>query len=131
MIAAFKGRTLEQGQLVKVYFNLHKKVFSVKDAVTGHVLAHGNHVIIKEPTFQVNEKSRQRVIKTRRKNVHAYVVGTFDGIGELHAPVKRQYDNIHYNPYTQDKFTVGQSNVDANNKSYEFAIMSDKKVLAR
>lgn len=131
MVETYKGRKLEKGQLVKVYFNLHKKVFSVKDAKTGLVLAHGNHIQLREPKFEVNERGRQRVLEEKRKNVHAYVVGQLEGIGELDADVKRQYMGLYYNPYEQDKFTVYGTKLDANKQGFSFAVLENKRILAR
>jgi len=59
----------------KVYRNLHKKCFSVVDLATGRVAAHQLQVVLKDASFRVSEAGRQRVLRTRNKNVHAYVRG--------------------------------------------------------
>lgn len=70
---------------VYVYFNLHKKCWSIK-ALSGNqkgrVVAHADAVDLKDCTFKVSEAGRQRVVRTKQKNVHAGVVGelmAFDG----------------------------------------------------
>ena len=63
---------------VFIYFNLHRKCFSVKaleGAKKGRVVAHVNDAIVYNPTFKVSEAGRQRVLRERKKNVHAGVVG--------------------------------------------------------
>lgn len=64
---------------VFVYFNLHKKLFSIKaleGSNKGRVIAHSSSVSLKDASCKVSEAGRQRVIKEKRKNVHAGVVGT-------------------------------------------------------
>lgn len=56
-----------------VYWNLHKRVFSIR--VNGRVIAHARRVLIQNPEFTVSEKGRARVLASGRKNVHAGVVG--------------------------------------------------------
>lgn len=65
------------GKKVKVYFNLHKKLYSIQHE--GKVIAHAKHVAVDNPTFKVSEAGRQRVLKEGQKNVHAFVVGHLDG----------------------------------------------------
>ncbi|MGA4519254.1 hypothetical protein ACPA0F_18510 [Solibacillus silvestris] len=130
MLINYKNRTVVKGQKVKVYFNLHKKVFSIKDVETGLVLAHGNDIVIESPTFLVNQKGRERVLRESQKNIHAFIEGSFAGINEMPDGVKQSYDHIYYNPYKQDKFTVNETNHNANNYFYRHAILSNKKVFA-
>ena len=60
---------------VEVYFNLHKHVFSVRSARSGRVILHTDRVHIRNPEFVVRQGGRQRVLKERKKNVHAFVRG--------------------------------------------------------
>jgi hypothetical protein len=93
-----KGRTLEAGQKVFVYFNLHKKIFSVKDVKTGLVVAHTESINLTDCTFKVSEAGRQRVLKEQRKNVHAGVVGHYE-------PESKWFDTqATYNPYKYNSF---------------------------
>ena len=48
---------------VEVYFNLHKKLFSVRDCKTGRVIDHTNHVAIANPQFVVRKAGRERVLR--------------------------------------------------------------------
>ena len=61
-----------------VYANLHKACWSIKalnGPNAGRVVAHADKVVLQDATFKVSEAGRQRVLKERRKNVHAGVVG--------------------------------------------------------
>lgn len=56
-----------------IYFNLHKRVWSCRSRKTGLVEAHSKVVLCPDPcTMVVRESGRQRVLKERRKNVHAF-----------------------------------------------------------
>jgi hypothetical protein len=55
-----------------IYWNFHKKVFSVK--FKGRVIAHATHILAEDAEFRVSEAGRQRVLTEGCKNVHAYIV---------------------------------------------------------
>ena len=81
------------------YFNLHKRLFSVRDNHTGRVVAHVPWVYIQEPVFRVGAAGRARVRREQRKNVHAGVAGSsllFDPEPEF--PV-RGWSRVQYDPY--------------------------------
>ncbi len=64
---------------VYVYFNLHRKCFSIKaleGAMKGRVIAHRDNVLLFHTTFKVSQAGRERVIREKRKNVHAFSVNT-------------------------------------------------------
>mgnify|MGYP006272576803 CR=1 FL=1 len=88
---------------VFVYFNLHKKVFSVKALEgdrKGLVVAHREYVMLEDVTFRVSEAGRQRVLRERKKNVHAGAVGQWrDDVGVLSDDVA-----VTYNPYKYSTF---------------------------
>jgi hypothetical protein len=88
---------------VKVYFNLHKRCFSVvalEGENKGRVIAHETEVKLINATFKVSEAGRQRVIREQRKNVHACVVGT------LTDTVKNCDQAVTYNPYKYNSFVL-------------------------
>jgi len=101
-------------QKVDVYFNLHKKVFSVKDGKSGLVTDHSNGVLILNPVFKVSEKGRQRVIKEQRKNVHAAVRGQLiskdlQDVESVKAHLESQGYKLHaatYQPYVCGSFIL-------------------------
>jgi hypothetical protein len=99
---------------VFVYFNLHRKLFSVKALEgpnKGKVISHTTYLWLKDVTFKVSEAGRQRVLREKRKNVHAGVVGTLDcdlsnqdyrnfGFSLL----KHNSTQVTYNPYRFSSF---------------------------
>ena len=60
---------------VDVYFNLHKKVWSVRCVKTRKVVLHTTELTLSDVTFKVSQAGRERVIREKRKNVHAVVRG--------------------------------------------------------
>lgn len=100
-----RNATPEQTKGIKcfVYFNLHKKCFSVK-ALTGPskglVIMHTDAVSIAQPEFKVSEAGRQRVLAEKKKNVHAGVVGYIKD--QLHIALTDR--KVSYNPYNAGHF---------------------------
>lgn len=90
---------LKEGDKVFVYFNLKKKLFSVRKVSTGLVVAHLSKVSLTDAHFKVSQKGRERVLRERVKNVHAGVEGlfTFDNKNAL-------THNAAYNPYKYSYF---------------------------
>jgi hypothetical protein len=93
---------------VYVYYNLHKKVLSVKaleGPEKGRVIHHATMVVLEGCTFKVSEAGRQRVLREQRKNVHAGVVGTLVAVtGEkAYFPYMRSTE-VTYNPYKYETF---------------------------
>ena len=91
------------GLQVYVYFNLHKKVFSIKalqGSQRGRVIGYSSHVLLADAVPKVSEAGRQRVIREGRKKVHAGMVGTVIALGELDATG----EPVTYNPYKYSSF---------------------------
>lgn len=84
---------------VKVYFNLHKKMFSVVDFSTGKVVDHRYGLSLNDAVFRVQQGGRNRVLRERKKNVHAYILGDLDLSYAIPQTVE-----VTYNPYKYDSF---------------------------
>lgn len=84
------------------YRNLHHKgvVWSVKNVKTGLVVDRATTVYLSNVKLKVSEAGRQRVLKQKRKNVHAGPQG--DRLAR--APPNRQWTRISYNPYVAPFF---------------------------
>lgn len=97
-------RELKYGETVKVYRNLHTGLISVMDKA-GHVVAHVSQIILTGAKFLVRESGRQKVLREKRKNVHAFVIGevvcSFRDM-VVHFPGER----VTYNPYKYDSFVM-------------------------
>jgi len=113
------------GVKVYVYFNLHKKCFSVKSLsgiTKGLVTVHTNAVTLTDVTFKVSEAGRQRVLKEQRKNVHAGVVGYLQGFEKVST---KGYKQAYYNPYKTHTFMAGDSEV----QQADAVILTNKTVM--
>lgn len=119
---------------VRVYFNLHTKLWSVQDAKTRRVIGHASKLLIREARFVVSEAGRQRVLREQKKNVHAFVVGELEAAAwvneripskchynawdfcprsnRAYAKAARKYGYaVSYNPYKGSTFTVLASGI--------------------
>jgi hypothetical protein len=112
---------------VFVYYNLHRKCFSVKTLegeFKGRVIAHASYVSLHDCRFKVSEAGRQRVLREKRKNVHAGVVGNLGTIvfpgekdsfnrinGTYGIILENPHRQVKYNPYKLDKFYREVDNV--------------------
>ncbi len=98
---------------VYVYFNLHKKLWSVKSRKTRRVLFHAAVVLLYDCEFKVSQAGRKRVLKDKRKNVHAGVTGELDWLWQqpeqvsfrtphgFEAPVSVTYDPYKYESFVR------------------------------
>lgn len=101
MIKLNESRTLSPTDVVECYRNLHKGMFSIRNKSSKLVVAIGDSFMLSNVTAKVSEGSRQRVLKEKRKNVHAVLIGEY--IGECDIDVTA-LDELYYNPYTCDGF---------------------------
>lgn len=88
---------------VFIYYNLHKKLWSIKDLSTGLVIAHSRCVSLRGCQFKVSKRGRERVIAERVKNVHAGVVGTLVA-KDLELFQSDTAQTATYNPYKYETF---------------------------
>ena len=99
MIIPYRNRTINPDKPVKVYWNLHLDCYSVQQS--GKVVAHADQVELRDVKFRVSQSGRQRVLRERKKNVHAFVVGHIDDALDRYWSVK-----VIYNPYKYDSFRL-------------------------
>lgn len=97
----FKGRSIHALQEVEVYRNLHKDCWSIRDAKSKLVLGYAKELALHDASFIVNEKGRQRVLKEKKKNVHAFVRGYI-----VFAKVPVTGTKVVYNPYKFKNFVT-------------------------
>ena len=74
-------------------------MFSIQQE--GVIVGHAKNICLQNVSFKVSEAGRQRVIKERQKNVHAFVVGFVVDCIESDNTTGRA---ISYNPYKQGFF---------------------------
>jgi len=108
---------------VEVYFNLHKKTFSVRSAKSGKVLLHTDEVHIENPEFVVRQSGRNRVLSEGRKNVHAFVRGDATFFRYTNRPM---LDTLTYNPYKYASFVNKQTEEPVYKASRAWLTVTDK-----
>jgi len=115
---------LPLNQQVRIYFNLHKKKLSVQAKVNKRwkVVAHVEEAYLKNASFKVSEAGRQRVIKEKKKNVHAFIVGTLVDDVEYH----NAFQSVRYNPYEVSQFQCEDKDI----LQAEEVIINGRKVFA-
>ena len=93
---------LKENDKVRIYFNLHRKQFSVQQMTDKgwRVKCHVDHLFLKNVTFKVNESGRQKVIQQKKKNVHAFAIGTVAN----NSASKYAVTQVTYNPYIDSTF---------------------------
>ena len=98
---------------VRVYWNLHKKCWSIQDAKSGLVIDHRYDVTLEQAKFVVRKGGQKRVREEGKKNVHAFAVGYVDdnyNIDRIKALYNANFDwqRVTYNPYKNDYFMLGE-----------------------
>lgn len=105
---------------VRVYKNLHRNCWSIQEYIRGRGWRLWDYLcelVVDNPKFIVYEKGRQRVISTRKKNVHAFIIGEIDikrhdpwyGQKLNKTPPKfrpNYHQKIQYNPYVDEFFHI-------------------------
>jgi len=84
-----------------VYRNLRTNTFSLKYG--GKVILHPKELLMYEANFNVSEKGRQKVIATKRKNVHATISSHL--IRVCFDTKFKVVSQIYYNPYITAYFS--------------------------
>ena len=88
---------------VRVYYNLHKKCFSIQDYKTGLVTKHTNQLNLSNAMFVVRKSGNERVRSEGKKNVHAFVNGIVNDKPSDTNSFHNSY-RVRYNPYEMDYF---------------------------
>ena len=64
------------------------------------MVAHVDSIWLSDVRFKVSEKGRERVLRERRKNVHAGVEGNW----EPHSRSQDNFERVSYDPYRSENF---------------------------
>jgi hypothetical protein len=91
------GKRFDPNINVLVYFNLTKKCWSIVQS--GIVIGYCDEVLLRDVTFVVRPAGRKKVLKEKKKNVHAYARGYITDEIQQKCDVP-----VRYNPYLFDKF---------------------------
>jgi len=113
---------IDKSKKVEVYFNLHKKCWSIRQS--GASVIHADFVEIKEPQFVVQQGGNARVRREKRKNVHAFVRGY---ITERVNIFPKKQKLVTYNPYKHTSFVQRGSEQPICNAEYAVLDIANKK----
>lgn len=106
IILSYKGRQVDLSKPVRVYRNLNKKGVWYSLVQNRQTVAHTSAVCLGESKFVVNPKIRERVVKNKRKEFHAYIEGMI--VSSICGTTAKKNDLpavIKYNPYQHTGFT--------------------------
>lgn len=85
---------------LRVYQNLNRRCLSIQAKVNGvwRVVRYEEEITLKNVSFIISEAGHQRVLKTKRRAVHAWAEGE-----ETEEHLEDGFP-IRYNPYLHDNF---------------------------
>ena len=90
---------IDLNRRVYVYFNLHKLVWSVRQ--DGRIAEHTKYIMLKDARFLVGQAGRKKVLREKKKNVHAgisgYIVDRVPNVPDF-------CTTVSYNPYENETF---------------------------
>jgi len=122
---------INSGKTVSVYYNLHRKCLSMR--VKGVVVDHPHAVVLKNVKFRVQPAGRAKVLKEKRKNVHAFVCGQ---LVETYGPTipwgggKKIFSTdfqVVYNPYKYKTF-IKKDSGESILESYKYTLINNKEI---
>ncbi|WP_133297943.1 hypothetical protein [Paenibacillus paeoniae] len=80
-----------------IAFHLHKKCFSIRLVSTRKVVGYTDRIVVRNVSFPISASGRMRVLRERRKNVHAFVRGNYEK--DLQYNDGHGFREAYYNPY--------------------------------
>ena len=103
---------------VEAYYNLHKKCLSYRPS--GGKVRHADALFLYNVRFAVQPAGREKVLREKRKNVHAFVRGEISDVNQSYetgemfdlTPEDMQrhgFRPITYNPYKYDSFVYADT----------------------
>ena len=117
---------------VRVYWNLHKKCWSIQDAKSGLVIDHRYDVTLEQAKFVVRKGGQKRVCEEGKKNVHAFAVGYIAQEQDIDSSA--YHHKVSYNPYKNDFFMRSSAELGSEEISRDFVgnirMESEMKVLS-
>lgn len=95
---------LDVDKPIEVYRNLRKNCWSVRQ--DGIVRYHTDYVFMRDAQFKVSQKGRDRVLREKRKNVHAVIKGFLHKPTAMPEAIDGEFKHITYNPYKYHSFVT-------------------------
>lgn len=112
---------IDPNKKVEVYKNLHTGLWSIRQE--GIVRCHTKMATLRDAEFIVGPKGRQRVLREKRKNVHAFVRGFL--VSPKVFSTFRGWMRVRYNPYVSDVFFL--ENKDAVERACAVDMMANEE----
>jgi hypothetical protein len=112
-----------------IYFNLHKHLLSIRSRereTYGIVVGHKNHAMLRNVSFVVNKAGRERVLREKKKNVHAYCRGELIKSPPASGPF--DFCLVTYNPYKYKSFVNVETEEPVD--SADFVFITKKEIVA-
>ena len=107
MMITKEKRMIDKDKRAFVYYNLHRECWSVRQG--GKIVDHTHSIMLKDCRYLVGKAGRKRVLREKRKNVHAGVSGYVVDL----IPACRQHTQLTYNPYRHTTFVSVQDPFDS------------------
>lgn len=96
---------MDYSRPVQVYRNLHRACWSIRQ--DGLVKAYADVIHLTDTDFVVRDKGRERVLKSRTKEVHAWLKGYIHPKpNSIRAFGDERWNRVTYNPYENQQFTL-------------------------
>ncbi len=121
-INTYKNRHIDYSKPVDFYRCLNRKGFVFSLRQNGLVIGHTDKIVLKDCTMVINKSGKDRCLKTKTRNVHAFVtglIGNFEDIKNIFT------FNLNYNPFETNGFYCSQGPINKCNVLY----LQDKKVM--
>jgi len=123
-MSKLRNGKLNHGDRVEIYRNLHNDTFSIRrnGKVVKH-LANWQSIFLKDVKFAVQPAGREKVRREGKKNVHAFIRGTYLAPSTFPHTTSEFKDKctewVTYNPYQNDHFTATVTDPETTFTSYQ------------
>ena len=123
-MSKLRNGKLNHGDRIEVYRNLHNDTFSIRrnGKVVKH-LANWQSIFLKDVKFAVQPAGREKVRREGKKNVHAFIRGTYlapSTFPHTTSEFKAKCTEwVTYNPYQNDHFTATVTDPETTFTSYQ------------
>lgn len=101
------ARRPRYGEKVRCYRNLNNGMISIMGR-DGRVIQHSSQVVLMDAQFVVRQAGREKVLREKRKNVHAFVVGSYCDSWQDDRPLPAG-KAVTYNPYKYNSFVLRET----------------------
>lgn len=95
---------LYDGQTILIAYNLVKMCFSIRSLPSRKVVGYTDRIVLRNVRFVVSRAGRERVLRERVKNIHAYVQGQFNQKLQSYCFPDSYRREAYYNPYIVSTF---------------------------